>query len=179
MKNKHEGVGTQAHYNQFNIEPIDYIVQNNLGFLEGNVVKYVTRYKLKDGIKDLKKARQYIDWLIEQAEAEPEKEKEPSLDDDANRRHRVNMGQVGSEPGDKPVPDWVENVLAGKKVGVQMHVDGNGDIVSKVVPVASDKSGDDSGALPPLAPGYCYRYYGNAIYMVNQTTGERQFVRTK
>lgn len=62
---KHEGVGTQNHYTAHGIEPIDYIVQNNLNFLEGNVIKYVTRYKLKNGVEDLKKAQQYLTWLIE------------------------------------------------------------------------------------------------------------------
>ena len=65
MIEKHEGVGTQTHYTAHAIEPIDYIVENKLDFLEGNVIKYVTRYKLKNGVEDLKKARQYLDWLIE------------------------------------------------------------------------------------------------------------------
>jgi len=69
MENKIEGVGTQVHYNNFKIEPIDYIVKNNLGFLEGNVIKYVTRYKLKNGLEDLLKAKQYLEWLIEKQEA--------------------------------------------------------------------------------------------------------------
>ena len=50
------------------IEPIDFIVSNSLDFLEGNVVKYVSRYRHKDGLKDLKKAQQYLTWLIEREE---------------------------------------------------------------------------------------------------------------
>jgi hypothetical protein len=38
---------------------------NNLGYLEGNVVKYVSRWKDKGGVEDLKKARHYLDKLIE------------------------------------------------------------------------------------------------------------------
>lgn len=53
------------HYQQLSIQPWDYIVSNNLGFLEGNVVKYVTRWKTKNGLEDLKKARHYLDKLIE------------------------------------------------------------------------------------------------------------------
>jgi len=52
------------HYKDRVIQPIDYIVKNNLDFLEGNVVKYITRWREKGGIEDLKKARQYIDFLI-------------------------------------------------------------------------------------------------------------------
>jgi len=52
------------HY-KLGIQPWDYITVNRLGYLEGNIIKYVTRYKEKNGIKDLEKARHYIDKLIE------------------------------------------------------------------------------------------------------------------
>ena len=54
-----------AHYAVKAIQPWDYIVANNLGYLEGNVVKYVSRWKDKGGVEDLKKARHYLDKLIE------------------------------------------------------------------------------------------------------------------
>ena len=47
------------------IEPWDYVVANNLGYLEGNVIKYISRHKRKGGIQDLQKARHYIEKLIE------------------------------------------------------------------------------------------------------------------
>jgi hypothetical protein len=53
------------HYKSKAIQPIVYIHANNLGFCEGNVVKYITRHKDKNGIEDLKKAKHYIDLLIE------------------------------------------------------------------------------------------------------------------
>lgn len=57
-----------AHYD-VGIEPVKYITSHGLGFLEGNVVKYVTRYKLKgDPKEDLMKARVYIDLLLKQYE---------------------------------------------------------------------------------------------------------------
>jgi hypothetical protein len=52
-----------VHYH-FDIEPFDYIHDNQMGFAEGNVIKYITRWRYKDGIKDLYKAKQYIDMLI-------------------------------------------------------------------------------------------------------------------
>ena len=52
------------HYN-LAIEPFDYIHDNNLGFAEGNVIKYITRWKQKNGIEDLYKAKRYIDMLID------------------------------------------------------------------------------------------------------------------
>ena len=47
------------------IQPVEFIERNNLGFCVGNIIKYVCRYKDKNGIEDLKKARHYIDLLIE------------------------------------------------------------------------------------------------------------------
>ena len=52
------------HYSKYKIEPIDFIQANDLGFCEGNVIKYVLRHKDKDGLQDLLKAKQYIDFLI-------------------------------------------------------------------------------------------------------------------
>ena len=60
MTNKQIG-GT--HY-QTAIQPIDYITANNMGFCEGNVVKYVTRHKGKDGRQDIEKAIQYLDFIL-------------------------------------------------------------------------------------------------------------------
>ena len=53
------------HYAVMKIQPIEFILANELGFCEGNVIKYLCRYKRKNGLEDLKKARQYIDFLIE------------------------------------------------------------------------------------------------------------------
>lgn len=54
-----------THYMDRAMQPWDYIAANNLGFFEGNVVKYVTRWKDKGGVADLEKARHYLDKLIE------------------------------------------------------------------------------------------------------------------
>ena len=53
------------HYSKLAIQPVEYINKNNLSYLQGNVIKYVTRYKDKNGLQDLQKARHYIDMLIE------------------------------------------------------------------------------------------------------------------
>ena len=62
------------HYKACPIQPAEFAIANGLGFVEGNVVKYVTRWKQKGGVEDLKKARHYLDMLIESTEA-PEVEK--------------------------------------------------------------------------------------------------------
>ena len=53
------------HYKSFKIQPIEFIHINGLGYIAGNIIKYVCRYKFKSGIEDLRKARHYIDMLIE------------------------------------------------------------------------------------------------------------------
>jgi hypothetical protein len=47
------------------IQPIEYIHSNGLGFIEGNVVKYISRWRDKNGTEDLEKIKHYIDLLIE------------------------------------------------------------------------------------------------------------------
>lgn len=47
------------------IDVIEFCLRNNLTFMQGNVIKYVTRYKKKNGIEDLGKAKEYIERLIE------------------------------------------------------------------------------------------------------------------
>jgi len=59
-----------SHYKSFKYETWDVILDWNLGYLDGNAVKYLSRWKLKNGIEDLKKARHYLDKLIETLEAE-------------------------------------------------------------------------------------------------------------
>ena len=60
-----------SHYKNMCIQPVEFIERNNLGFCVGNIIKYVCRYKDKNGVEDLKKARHYIDMLIDfESEAE-------------------------------------------------------------------------------------------------------------
>lgn len=54
-----------SHYKDLAIQPVEYIHANGIGYMEGNVIKYVTRWKQKGGVADLEKAKHYIDLLIE------------------------------------------------------------------------------------------------------------------
>ena len=54
-----------SHYKDLAIQPVEFIHANNIGYMEGNVIKYLVRWRSKNGIQDLKKARHYIDLLIE------------------------------------------------------------------------------------------------------------------
>jgi hypothetical protein len=60
--------GKQKHYKQRpGIEAIEYATSNNMNFCEGSVIKYLHRYPFKGTpVEDLKKARWYLDKLIEQ-----------------------------------------------------------------------------------------------------------------
>lgn len=53
------------HYHKGNVDTIKFCIENNLDFLQGNVVKYVVRYKEKNGLEDLKKAMEYLKRIIE------------------------------------------------------------------------------------------------------------------
>lgn len=59
---KQEGGG---HYKGLKIQPIEYIHANGLSYFQGNVVKYVSRYKDKNGAEDIKKAIHYLELILE------------------------------------------------------------------------------------------------------------------
>lgn len=56
------------HYKKLAIQPFEYIHRNGIGFAEGCAIKYLTRWKDKGGVQDLKKARHFIDLLIDEVE---------------------------------------------------------------------------------------------------------------
>lgn len=53
------------HYTKCSIQPIEYIHANNMPFIEGNIVKYITRWRDKNGVDDLRKVIHYVELLIE------------------------------------------------------------------------------------------------------------------
>ena len=56
------------HYQQGKIEVIDFILDQKMDYLTGTVTKYISRWRFKDGVCDLKKARWFLDKLIEKEE---------------------------------------------------------------------------------------------------------------
>lgn len=72
-----------SHY-QTAIQPWDYIISNDLGWCEGNVVKYVSRHKNKHGLDDLRKAMHYLEKLIE-VELHAEMARQESLNTEATQ----------------------------------------------------------------------------------------------
>lgn len=64
MNSKNTQIGG-THYKDLAIQPVEYIHKNHLGFIEGCVIKYVTRWKTKNGVEDLRKAIHFLELLIE------------------------------------------------------------------------------------------------------------------
>ena len=80
------------HYKKMPIQPVEYCYHNKLGVCESNIIKYVTRWRDKNGIQDLEKARHYIDLLIEFTQAEQVTES------DWPTEERIeNIGQNGND----------------------------------------------------------------------------------
>lgn len=53
------------HYKDMAIQPVEFIHANGIPYLEGNAIKYLVRWRKKNGLADLEKARHYIDILIQ------------------------------------------------------------------------------------------------------------------
>ena len=58
------------HYKGFTIEPVEYIIANNIPYCEANVIKYVSRHRFKGGIEDLRKAKHYLEIIAEKVYGE-------------------------------------------------------------------------------------------------------------
>jgi len=78
------------HYKELKIQPIQYITANNLPYIEGNVVKYITRWRHKGGIEDLNKVIHYVELLkeLEVGKSERSHRSETSLKDIIKRGPR-------------------------------------------------------------------------------------------
>lgn len=67
--NKNDSINHPSHYTQGNIEVIDFIEDQRMGYCLGNAIKYLCRYRFKDtALDDLKKAQWYMNRLIKEEE---------------------------------------------------------------------------------------------------------------
>lgn len=104
------------HYNQLAIQPRDYITKNNLGYNEGNIVKYISRWRLKGGLNDLKKAQNYINYLIklveehqkktQAARARPKPKSKPNWDIDGMLKAKMPEEDIIELVGQKFWDEW-------------------------------------------------------------------------
>jgi len=73
LQTKEEQITKPKHYQGLGITPLEYITANELDFIEGNIIKYVSRYQFKGGLNDLLKAQTYLEKLIEKERMKNEK----------------------------------------------------------------------------------------------------------
>ncbi len=66
--NKQDRVFRPSHYAQWKIEPFTFLMLNEVPFAEGCILKYIMRWRKKNGIEDLQKAKRIIDMMIEMEE---------------------------------------------------------------------------------------------------------------
>lgn len=60
-----------SHYKKLSMQPIEFIVKAKLSFIQGNIVKYITRYKYKNGVEDINKCIHYANLAIDLNDAGP------------------------------------------------------------------------------------------------------------
>ena len=85
-----------THYSDLKIEPIQFIEANGLDYCEGNAIKYLSRWKSKNGLEDLRKAAWYVERLIQVEEARVDAERREEL----NEAIAVNFGPGAPGSGD-------------------------------------------------------------------------------
>lgn len=54
-----------GHYKSMAIQPVEFITANNIGYMEGSVIKYVSRHRAKNGAEDIKKAIHFLQLILE------------------------------------------------------------------------------------------------------------------
>lgn len=99
-----------THYEDMEIQPWEVIARADLDFWEGNVVKYVMRYKTKNGLEDLMKARHYLEYLIhreaEKGEPIPASKRSDGLASSGDYRNFYSS--IGAVPAVAGIPDSKE-----------------------------------------------------------------------
>ena len=89
-------VNQPPHYFRFKIEPITFIMQNDIPYAEGNAIKYICRWRFKHKtkeaqIEDLKKAKQYIDLILEHEENKSDEQVKLKLGNDPSALRKTGV----------------------------------------------------------------------------------------
>ena len=101
-----------THYQCQTIQPWDYVTANNLGYLEGTAIKYITRWRHKNGIEDIRKAIHFLEKLVEvetanrstQLEFDFDRGHVPTMDEATRHSSGVRVaGQSSGQVGNAPV----------------------------------------------------------------------------
>ena len=78
MKNPYDKQIGGTHYKKFKIQPSKFVIENELLYPEGCVIKYILRHRLKGKRQDLEKALHFIEMIIERDYSEKKEERRPS-----------------------------------------------------------------------------------------------------
>lgn len=96
--NKQEG---GDHYKDQAIQPVEFIQKNNIGFMEGNVIKYVCRHHMKNGVEDINKAIHYLEMLRDLQYPEKPDENQMEMEFDVCPIKGVDINVTELQVGDK------------------------------------------------------------------------------
>jgi len=94
-----------SHYD-LPIQPLEYIHANQLGYIEGNIIKYATRHRNKNGAEDIKKIIHYCELLLELEYGDKESEEE-GVREPHSEEHR--KGKGSSQPFQYFPPGYGKN----------------------------------------------------------------------
>ena len=147
-----------THYSRLSIEPIQFIEANGLGYSEGNVVKYISRWKNKNGLEDLNKAKWYVERLIQVEEERLTQERREEL----NTAIENNCPSSCEEPCDAcPMNDeatvtqyisdlhffgWNE-MSSDRRLEIQVEAQRNGRDILEVLRDLAESCSDDEARL--------------------------------
>ena len=99
-----------SHYLKYKIQPSKFVIENELLFPEGNVIKYICRHRFKNGKEDLEKAVHFIEMIIERDYNLPDY-MEPMTEEEEYK----NAGITKEEPEKKTQETWIEGYRKWKK----------------------------------------------------------------
>ena len=80
-----------SHYKSMKIQPVEFILANDLGFCEGNIIKYTCRYRQKGGVQDLEKVIHYAQLLIDSLKEKVSQEKPEQLLIEKQHQEKENL----------------------------------------------------------------------------------------
>ena len=109
------------HYQNFSIQPSKFVIENELLFPEGNVIKYICRHRFKNGKEDLEKAVHFIEMIIERdyptipMTEEEEYRNAGITKEEAERTYPPKNSWGMIKPPETPNADWIKGYKEWKK----------------------------------------------------------------
>jgi len=110
-----------SHYKKMKIQPSKFVIENELLFPEGNVIKYICRHRFKNGKEDLEKAVHFIEMIIERdyptiPMTEEEEYRNAGISkEDAERTYPPKNSWGMIKPPETSEKDWVDGYKKWKK----------------------------------------------------------------